>query len=124
MTSPSMLNKLASMRSNAPYELSKTKLCANVIGTVLAGGSDEEVSQAIELLKAGTGRNWSITQALQFLSGRQAEFAINCASDGERSALYAIHLLAKTACNEGGLGGAAKMDGVDLAALRAMASNA
>lgn len=124
MTSPSMLNKLANMRSNAPYELPKTKLCANLIGTILACGTDQEISEAIELLKVGAGRNWSITQALQFLSGRQAEFAIDCAPEGERATLFAIHLLAKTACNEQGLGGASKVDGVDLAALRAMALNA
>lgn len=123
MTSPSTLNKLTLMRRNAPYELPKARLCANVIGTVLAGGTELEVAQAIERLKAGAGRNWSFTQAVQFLSGRQAELAIDCAPADEKVALYAAHLLAKAACHETGLGAAPKVDGVDLAALRALASN-
>lgn len=124
MTSPSMLHKLARMRSDAPYELPKARLCAVAIGTALAGGTEQEVSQAVELLKACAGRNWSMTHALQFLSGRQAEFAIDCAGADEKPALYAMHLLAKTACNEGGLSNAPKMDGVDLAALRALVAAA
>lgn len=118
-----MLKKLAIMRSNAPYELPKAKVCAYVVGTLLSGGSDQEISQSIKLLKAVAGQNWSSTQALQYLSGQQAELAIDCAPEGERVALYAIHLVAKTGCNEAGISGSAKADGIDLAKLRAMASN-
>lgn len=121
MTSPSMLAKLERMRRAAPHELPKVRLCANVINAALSGGSQQAVTEAIELLQAGVGRSWSIMQALQFLSGRQAEFAIDCAATDEKPLLYTIHLVAKSVCNENGLSAVENVDGVDLAALRALA---
>jgi len=116
-----MLYKLARMRQEAPYELPKVCLCANVIGTVLARRSEEEIGAAVTMLKSGVGANWSVTQALQYLSGRQAEFAIELAAPDVRPALFAVHLFAKSACNLGQLGNAAPADSLDLAALRALA---
>lgn len=116
-----MLNKIARMRSQAPYELPKTRLCVNVVGTILAGGSAQEVAHAVELLQAGVGPSWSVTQALQFLSGRQAEFAIECAPADQRPTLYAVHLVAKSVCDESGLASVQKVDGIDFAKLQAIA---
>lgn len=121
MTSPSMLAKFARMRSNAPSELPKVRLCANVINAILHGGSQQAVTEAIKMLQAEVGRSWSIMQALQFMSGRQAEFAIDCAQTDEKPSLYTIHLVAKAVCNENGLSAVENVDGVDLAALRALA---
>lgn len=109
------------MRSAAPDELPKVRLCAHVVGTVLCGMGSDAVAEAVGLLRAYAGAGWSTTHALQFLSGRQAEFAIDCAVPREKAVLYAAHLLAKEVCAAGGLGGAAPIHGIDLAALRALA---
>jgi hypothetical protein len=123
MTSPSMRYKLASMRQAAPFELPKARLCAAVIYALLQDSNKQALGDALEKLKLGLGASWSVILAFQFMSGRRAEFAIDCAPEDEQPYLFTAHLVAKNVCHEGALGAVDGCDGIDLAKLRSLANS-
>ena len=118
-----MRYKLAKMRQEAPFELPKARLCANVIYALRQGADKQEISDALDKLKLGLGASWSVILAFQFMSGRRAEFAIDCAPADEQPYLFTTHLIAKNVCHEGGLGVVDGCDGIDLAKLRSLATS-
>lgn len=89
--------KIAKQRQAAPFELTKARLCANVVLSVQMGDSDFEL--AISKLKAGLGNNWSHVTAFQFMSGRQAMFAAECGRPEEQEPMLFAHQLADVFCN-------------------------
>lgn len=99
--SPALQQKIAKTRANAPMDLPLVRNCANV---VLAYVSGNGMNVAITSLKETHGPNWSLTTALQLLSGRRGRFAIECAPLPERQTLFLAHLVAKSVCNQGRLG--------------------
>lgn len=118
-----MRYKLAKMRQEAPFELPKARLCANVIYALRQGAGKQEISDALDKLKRGLGASWSVILAFQFMSGRRAEFAIDCAPADEKPYLFTAHLIAKDVCHEGGLGTVDGCDSIDLAKLRSLATS-
>lgn len=118
MSSPALKSKIAQARALAPHELPKARLCANVI--LAAGDGESAMALAVAQLKQGLGNNWSPVTALQFMSGRRAEFAAECAAPTEQAQLYLAHLVAKQVCSDGGLGAVAPPDGIDMAKLRSL----
>ena len=80
MSSPVLQRKLAKMRQAAPQELPKVRLCADLVHALATGAGEGVVNDALAKLKACAGRNWAARQAAQYLSGQQAEFAIEFAS--------------------------------------------
>lgn len=104
--SPSLLFKIAKARAEAPSDLPLVRHCARV---VLAWAlNDVELDAALKALKDSHGARWSLTTALQLLSGRRGQFAAECGKMDERFMLYFAHLLAKAACNDAGLGAVTK----------------
>ncbi|POR07958.1 hypothetical protein BV908_18425 [Diaphorobacter sp. LR2014-1] len=118
MSSPAMRAKIAKARAEAPRELPKARLCAEAILAAIDG--EEAILQALQLLKHGLGNNWSITTAMQYMSGRKGEFAADCADPQEKPRLYLAHLIAKQVCSENGLGAVTSPDGIDVAKLKAL----
>lgn len=114
---------MASMRQAAPLELPKARLCAYVIYALHQDANKQAITDALEKLKLGLGASWSVTLAFQFMSGRRAEFAIDCAPIGEQPYLFTAHLIAKHVCHDGGLGAVDGCDGIDLAKLRSLATS-
>ena len=120
MTSPAMRHKIAKMRLAAPLELPKARICAAVVLSAIAH-NEHELQVALAQLKATIGVNWTFTHALQFMSGRQADFCVEVAEKDEREGMYLAHLIAKSVCQAADLGAAPQVDGVDVAKLRAIA---
>lgn len=118
MISPSLAHKIAKTRAFAPHELPKARLCAKVIWAAVDG--ETAIQLAIEELRQAAGNNWSMVTALQFMSGRRGEFAIDCAEPIEQVSLHLAHLAAKQLCSDNGLGGAAPPDGIDVAKFNAL----
>lgn len=85
--------KIERQRRVAPLELQKTRLCANVV-LALVGGADD-LTEPLRALKAEIGPNWALVTAFQFMSGRQARLAAECAADEERPALMLAHQVAE-----------------------------
>lgn len=121
MTSKSLQAKIAAMQTRAPFELPKVRLCADVILQHLMSGKEQP--QTIAALKAIIGPNWSETTAVQFMSGRQAVLAIECARPEERRTLYAAHLIAKELCCMADLTSAARKT-LEMPAIQAMVDRA
>lgn len=99
--SPALQQKIAKTRASAPMDLPLVRNCANVVLACVSGAG---MDVAISSLKAAHGTNWSLTTALQLLSGRRGLFAIECAQAPERQTLFLAHLVAKSVCNQGRLG--------------------
>lgn len=73
------------------------------------------LASAIAQLKNGLGNNWSTVTAIQFMFGRRAEFAADCATPEERPRLYLAHIVAKQICSDDGYSHAVPPDGIDAA---------
>jgi len=97
VTSNALAQKIEKQRQAAPFELSKARLCADVVLSVQMGDTDFAV--AISKLKAGLGNNWSHVTAFQFMSGRQAKFAAECSRTEEQAPMLFAHQLAEVFCN-------------------------
>ncbi len=87
--SPSMQSKLKQMRRAAPLAINKTRLCGGVVLALLDPVGD--LDAALQDLKTGLGSNWTTVTAFQFMSGKQALFAAECADENERDALIKAH---------------------------------
>lgn len=87
--SPSMQNKLKQMRRVAPMAVNKARLCGGVVLALLDPVGD--LDSALQDLKTGLGSNWTTVTAFQFMSGKQAMFAAECADENERDALIKAH---------------------------------
>lgn len=120
MTSPALRHKIAKMRMAAPAELPKARICAAVVLSATTGREDE-LQASLAQLKASVGLNWTLTHALQFMSGRQADFCVDVAEKDERESMYLAHLIAKSVCQTIDLGAAPQVDGLDVAKLRSIA---
>lgn len=84
-----MQSKLNQMRRAAPMTVNKTRLCGGVVLALLDPIGD--LDAALQDLKTGLGSNWTIVTAFQFMSGKQALFAAECADENEREALIKAH---------------------------------
>lgn len=73
---------------------------------------------ALKELKAAHGTTWSLTTALQLLSGRRGQFAAECGTPDEHAGLYLAHLVAKSVCSSEELGTVAPPTPTELARLR------
>ena len=120
MTSPAMRHKIAKMRLAAPLELPKARICAAVVLSAIAH-NEHELQAALAQLKATIGVNWTFTHALQFMSGRQADFCVDVAEKNECEGMYLAHLISKSVCHEAALGGVPNVDEIDIAKFKAMA---
>lgn len=120
MTSPALRHKIAKMRMAAPAELPKARICTAVVLSATTAREDE-LQAALAQLKASVGLNWTLTHALQFMSGRQADFCVDVAEKDEREGMYLAHLIAKSVCQAADFGAAPQVDGADVAKLRAIA---
>ncbi len=118
--SPALLHKIAKARANALSDLPLVRNSAYVVlAWAVCGG---ELDAAIANLKASHGSNWSLTTALQLLSGRRGQFAAECGTDGERAMLYLAHLVAKSACCQEGLGAVTMPTQAEMQELRNLAA--
>lgn len=113
MSSPALRIKISKARAFAPHELPQARLCANVILAAVDG--ETAMESAVAQLKQGLGNNWSHVTALQFMSGRRGEFAVDCAPPQEQAQLYLAHLVAKRVCSDEGLGAVTPPAGIDVA---------
>lgn len=120
MTSETLRRKISKTRSEAPAELPKIRLCANVVFAAVDGY--EALSDALQQLKQEVGNNWSFVTALQLMSGRRGQFAAECAPEEERARLYLAHLVAKSVCTGQQLASGSLPSEVDLAKLKDMVS--
>lgn len=84
-----MQNKLKQMRRVAPMAVNKARLCGGVVLALLDPVGD--LDSALQDLKTGLGSNWTTVTAFQFMSGKQAMFAAECADENERDALIKAH---------------------------------
>ena len=100
--SPALLHKIAMTRSNAPDDLPLVRDCSRVVLAWMSG--ETELEAAVTHLKNSHGSTWSLTSALQLLSGRRGQFAADCGDAEERAMLFFAHLLAKSTCCQAGLG--------------------
>ena len=126
MSKPSaaLLHKIAAQRAKAHAELPLARDCARVVlqASVSADGPQGGgVKEAIATLKANHGAYWSITTALQLMSGRRGQFAAEASSGGERVALFLAHLLAKSVSSQGGLGAVNKPTQAEMDEMQALA---
>ena len=96
-----MQNKLAQMRRAAPVAVNKARLCGNVVLALLDPAGDLEA--ALLDLKAGLGSNWTTVTAFQFMSGKQALFAAECAGEEDREALINAHRISLAVSNLPGI---------------------
>lgn len=120
MTSPALRNKIAKMRSAAPLELPKARICTAVVLSATAQ-NEPGLQTALAQLKASIGTNWTLTHALQFMSGRQANFCVDVAELDEREGMYLAHLIAKSVCHETALGGVSQVDQIDITKFKTLA---
>jgi hypothetical protein len=118
ITSPALRSKIAKAQANAPLELHKARLCTNVILAATEG--QEAADAALSELKQGLGNNWTTVTAMQFMSGRRGEFAVNCADPFEKVPMYLAHLVAKEICSSQGLGAVTAPTDVDVAKFKAL----
>lgn len=119
MPSKSLQHKVKAIRERAHLEVHQLRLCAGVIHALVSGKS---VDAPVTELKAALGSNWSSLLAIQYLSGRRAEAAVDAAPENERHALFLAHLIAKEICSEHGLGSVAGATVEDIERLRVLAS--
>lgn len=102
MNSPALAHKIRVARAAAPSELPLMRHCAAV--ALAWAGVAGDLDTAIADLKSTHGSNWSMTTALQLLSGRRGQFAAECAPKEERAILFLAHLIGKSASSSFGLG--------------------
>lgn len=121
MTSPALRHKIEKTRQAAHLELPKARLCADVIHAFVQDPNGQELKEAIQAMKAGIANNWSVTHAMQFMSGRRGEFAAEAAPLDEKPYLYFTHLIAKEVCHAGHLGAVEGINAADLERLRDLA---
>lgn len=86
-------HKIEQQKRAAPFELPKARLCGAVVEAFLSGGS--AVDTAVDSLKKQMGGPWGLVLAFQYMSGRQAQFAAECAEGQERARLLVAHRVAK-----------------------------
>lgn len=98
MTSRSLANKIEAQRRMAPAQIEKARLCSQVVLALLRGA--EDLDRAIADLKAGLGQNWSIVTAFQFMTGRQAQLAGECAELTDKQSILLAHQLAESVSRE------------------------
>jgi hypothetical protein len=99
--SPSMQSKLKQMRRAAPMAVNKARLCGGVVLALLDPVGD--LDAALQDLKTGLGSNWTTVTAFQFMSGKQALFAAECADENERDALIKAHQISLAVSNQAGI---------------------
>ncbi len=92
MASKALIHKLAAQRRAALAELPKARLCARVVYAAM--NSAESTDLAMSSLMNELGAGWSDVSAFQYMSGRQAQFAAECAPAEERDSLLAAHNVA------------------------------
>ena len=123
MVSAALQHKIAQQRATAPLELPKARLCARVVLASLPAGPGatgmEDLVAALAALKAGLGQKWSAVTAIQYMSGRQAEFAAECGLSQERAGLLWAHLVAKALAD-----GAQPLGGLSSAHVKALQGQA
>lgn len=118
MSSPALQTKIAKARTFAPNELPKARLCAQVVLAAVEG--EDALKAALKALQEGAGRNWIAIHALQYMSGRRGQFALECATAQEQPQLYLAHLVAKQVCSANGLGAVSPPDGTDAAKFKSL----
>lgn len=116
MTTTSLQNKIERMRRQAPQELPKARLCADVVEAFIDGSPALDL--ALAALKAGVASNWSVVTAFQFMSGRQAELCAQLEEGPGRARMLLVHRVADALARSGAL------TRLDLTALRALAVTA
>lgn len=124
MTSPSpaLLQKIKKARASAPADLPLVRSCAQVV--LIWAFNERGFDGAVLQLKADHGARWSLTTALQLLSGRRGEFAAEVGTPEERQTLYLAHLVAKAVCSDAGLGAVCRPKEADLIELRRLSASA
>ncbi|ABM33312.1 hypothetical protein QRO08_11780 [Paracidovorax citrulli] len=100
--SPALRAKIAKTRAGASSDLPLIRSAAQVVLAWIA--DDGDLPSALAAMKAMHGTNWSLTTALQVLSGRRGQFAAECGLPDERARLFLAHLVAKSTCSGAGLG--------------------
>lgn len=101
--SPALRAKIAKTRAGASSDLPLIRSVAHVVLAWVA--DDGDLPSALAAMKAMHGTSWSLTTALQVLSGRRGQFAAECGLPDERARLFLAHLVAKSTCSGVGLGG-------------------
>ena len=98
MTSPALRQKIARARKDAPADVPLVMRCANVVLALREG--EEAMRAAIEDLREHHGTMWSLTTAVQLLSGRRGEFASDCAPEAAQQRLFLSRMISKTVAAE------------------------
>lgn len=95
MTSTSLTYKVRRQRRTASDHLQKTRLCAEVVLSLLRG--EDDLDAALTTLRAGLGASWNIVTCFQFMGGRQALLAAECSAVEEQPTLTLAHRIAEAA---------------------------
>lgn len=118
--SPALIHKIAKLRAQARSDLPLVAHCLQVV-LVWASG-DGDLDLALSDLRAAHGPSWSVTSALQLLSGRRGLFAAELCEGDARVTMFLAHVLAKDICSKGGLGAAPPPTLADLEKLAKLAA--
>ncbi|GKS73256.1 hypothetical protein AVME950_00190 [Acidovorax sp. SUPP950] len=119
--SPALRAKIAKTRAGASSDLPLIRSAARVVQAWVA--DDGSLASALAEMKATHGSNWSLTTALQVLSGRRGQFAAECGLPDERAELFLAHLVAKSTCSGAGLGAVSQPTQEEFAQLKKLVAS-
>jgi len=97
----------------------KTQLCAPVVLAEMSG-DHSQIKESMAALTSALGSNWSVKNAQQFMSGKDAKSSLESFPIAERVAILTAHHEARRISSKQGLGAVTAPDGIDEAELQAL----
>jgi hypothetical protein len=105
--------------NNATFELEKARLCSSVI-LALVDGNSANIQKSTTALQKELGNGWSLTSAIQYMSGKRAKAALERGTADEQVSMLMAHQVAREVCTTYGLGAVESLNEADMAEFRAL----
>lgn len=105
--------------NDATFELRKARLCSSVVWAWLHG-DPSKTKESIVALQNEIGNGWSLTSAMQFMSGKHAKAALEQGNAEEQVSMLMAHQITREVCSKYGLGAVSSLNDADVAELRAL----
>jgi hypothetical protein len=105
--------------NNATFELGKARLCSAVI-LALIDCNSANIQKSTTALQKELGKGWSLTSAMQFMSGKRAKNALEQDTSEEQVYMLIAHQAAREVCSKYGLGAVESLNEADMAEFRAL----
>lgn len=105
--------------NDTAFELRKARLCSSVILALLDDNS-ANIQESITALQKELGNGWSLTSAIQYMSGKRAKAALELGTANEQVSMLMAHQVAREVCSKHGLGAVESLNEADMAELRAL----